>query len=134
VSINDWNTERKLKIEEQAILKDLHNEVKRNLVLLDGVTKQHVSSFKAAEQITHMYLNRTEFDRMTDSSFFKLHERLNRNRAYEPTLGILNSLISSGRIGNLSNKKLTYTLASLKEREIEAFSNQKMIDRENNQL
>ena len=134
VSINDWNTDRKLKIEEQVILKDLSKQVKGNIDLLDEVNAQHERSFKAAEEIRAMYRNREVFDAMTDSSFFALHERLNRNRAYEPNYGILNSIISSGRLGQISNKELTYALASLKERETEAFNNQRTIAQEKNEL
>jgi predicted Holliday junction resolvase-like endonuclease len=72
VSINDWNTDRKLRIEEQAMLKDLRKEVEGNIQLLDEVNEQHERSFKAAEEIEAMYKNRENFDAMTDSSFFAL--------------------------------------------------------------
>jgi hypothetical protein len=134
VSINDWNTDRKIRIEEQEMLKDLRKEVEGNLRLLNEVNAQHERSFKAAGQIRDMYMDRSKFEVMTDSSFFELHERLNRNRAYEPNYGILNSIISSGQIGQISNKELTYVLASLKERAIEAFHDQRTINREKNEL
>ena len=58
---------------------------------------------------------------MPDSSFNLLYRGMNTNATYQPNNGILNSIISSGQIKDISNKELKYLLASIKEKTTDAF-------------
>ena len=51
---------------------------------------------------------------------------------FDPNMGILNSLISCGKINTISNKELLYTLSSLKDRINDALEDQVIIERDRN--
>lgn len=130
VSINGWNEERKLKIEEQAILKDLKQEMETNLEALEIVIKEHEKSLKAAEEINELFDDRDAFNKMPAKTFGQLALQMESNFTYDPQNGILNSLINSGRLGLFSNKELKYLLASFKELTVDAFESTNSINRE----
>ncbi len=113
VSINGWNEERKLKLEEQSILKDLKQEMAMNLGALKNVIEEHEKSFEGAQEMRALFNDREAFDEMPDSTFRSLFIKMNSNHTYDPRNGILNSIISSGRINQLSNKELKSLLASI---------------------
>jgi hypothetical protein len=115
VSINGWNEDRKLKIAEQSILKDLKQEMKINLKALEFAIKENEKSFQAALEMRALFRDRAAFDKMSDSLFYASIRKLDYNITYDPQNGILNSIISSGQINQLSNKELKYLLASLKD-------------------
>jgi len=123
VSINGWNENRKLKIEEQSILKDLKQEMTMNLKALEDAIEANERSFQAAVEMRSLFKDREAFNKMSDSLFFVLYQNLNWNHTYDPKNGILNSIISSGQINQLSDKELKYLLASLKELTIDALEN-----------
>ena len=123
VSINGWNEDRKLKKEEQSILKDLKQEMIVNLKALEDAIDKNEQSFQAAIEMRDLFNDRGTFNEMSDSMFNTLIEKLNFNRTYDPQNGILNSIISSGKINQLSDKELKYLLASLKDLTIDALEN-----------
>ena len=130
VSINGWNEDRKLKIEEQAILKDLKQEMETNLEALEIVIEEHKKSLKAAEEMKELFGDRDAFNKMPAKTFSRLAYRLESNFTYDPQNGILNSLINSGRLSLFSNKELKYLLASFKELTVDAFESTNAINRE----
>ncbi|PTM01876.1 MAG: hypothetical protein DA407_15595 [Bacteroidetes bacterium] len=130
VSINGWNEDRKLAIEEQSLLKDLKQEMDLNLKTLEIVIAQHEESFKAAEEMMQLFDDRDAFDKMPVETFWELCGKMETNSTYDPQSGILNSLINSGRLSLFSNKELKYLLASFKEMTIDAFEDTHAIQRE----
>ena len=134
VSINGWNEDRKLKNAEQSILKDLKQEMIINLKALEFVISENEKSFEAAIEMRTLFKDRATFDKMSDSLFFVLIRKMNRNFTYDPKNGILNSIISSGQINQLSNKELKYLLASLKELTTDAMENTLKIERQRDDL
>ena len=128
VSINGWNEDRKLKIAEQSILKDLKQEMKINLKALEFAIKENEKSFQAAIEMRALFRDRAAFDKMSDSLFYASIVKLDWNVTYDPQNGILNSIISSGQINQLSNKELKYLLASLKELTTDALENSMNIE------
>ena len=130
VSINGWNEDRKLAIEEQSLLKDLKQEMDLNLKSLEIVIAQHEESFKAAEEMMKLFRDRDAFDKMPAKTFQQLTWQMEKNSTYDPQSGILNSLINSGRLSLFSNKELKYLLASFKELTIDAFEDTHAIQRE----
>ena len=126
LAINNWNTNSKLKSEEQTLLKDLQLEVSNNLVSLEEVIAEHRKSHNAAKKIKE--LSREEFNEMTEKDFRDLFITMDNNWTYDPNNGILNSVISSGQINIISNKELKYLLASIKEKGIDAFEDTMKIE------
>ena len=134
VSINGWNEERKLKIEEQAILKDLKQEMETNLEALEIVIEEHEKSFEAAKEMRALFGNRDAFNKMPDSTYASIFRKMNNNYTYDPRNGILNSIISSGQVNIISNKELKYLMASLKEWTVDAFENTMKIENQRDDL
>jgi hypothetical protein len=134
VSINGWNEGRKLKIEEQSILIDLKQEVTSNLEALKKVIEENEKSFAAAGEMKALFDDREAFNEMSDSVYRALFIKMNSNWTYDPRNGILNSIISSGQINQLSNKELKYLLASNKEMTVDAFENSLKIEAQRDEL
>jgi hypothetical protein len=128
VSINGWNENRKLKIEEQSLLIDLKQEITMNLKDLEIVIERNEQSFQGATEMRALFRDREAYNKMPDSVFGSMVSKMNKNYTYDPRNGILNSIISSGQINQLSNKELKYLLASLKEMTIDAFENSMKIE------
>jgi Family of unknown function (DUF6090) len=121
LSINSWYSNWKLKSEEQDLLKDLRTEVNSNIEALKIVINEHEKSYAAGQEFKLLFQDRAAFNQMSDSTFRELFILMNQNWTYDPNKGILNSMISSGRINNLSNKELKYLLASLDDVIIDTF-------------
>ena len=134
VSINGWNEDRKLKKAEQSILKDLKQEMIINKKALEFAIEENEKSFQTAIEMRALFRDRAAFDKMSDSLFLELFRKLNWNVTYDPQNGILNSIISSGQINQLSNKELKYLLASLKELTIDATENTRKIEAQRDDL
>ena len=128
VSINGWNEDRKLKKAEQSILKDLKQEMIINLKALEFAIAENEKSFDAALEMRALFKDRAAFDKMSDSLIYESIRKLDWNVTYDPQNGILNSIISSGQINQLSNKELKYLLASLKELTTDALENSMNIE------
>jgi hypothetical protein len=128
VSINGWNEDRKLRNEEQSLLKDLKQEMVLNYEALEKVIQEHENSLQAAIEIRALYNNRDAFDKMTGDEFQQILSRMASNFTYDPQSGILNSLIYSGRLSLFSNKELKYSLASFKEMTVDAFESTNAIN------
>ena len=134
VSINGWNEDRKLKKAEQSILKDLKQEMIINKKALEFAIEENEKSFQTAIEMRALFRDRAAFDKMSDSLFLELFRKLNWNVTYDPQNGILNSIISSGQINQLSNKELKYLLASLKELTTDAIENTRKIEAQRDDL
>ena len=130
VSINGWNEDRKLAIEEQSLLKDLKQEMELNLKSLETVITQHEESLEAAEEMVKLFEDRDAFNKMPVETFWELCGKMETNSTYDPQSGILNSLINSGRLSLFSNKELKYLLASFKELTVDAFEDTHAIQKE----
>ncbi|MFH6767308.1 DUF6090 family protein [Gaetbulibacter aquiaggeris] len=128
LSINNWNEHRKLKIEEQSSLKDLRGEVASNIEALEHALKFHQISYETALKFGNLFDNRAAFEVMPDSVFRDEFFKMVNANTFDPRLGILNSLISSGKINNISNKELMYSLSSLEDQIKDALEDQEKID------
>lgn len=128
LQINNWNNQRIQKKEEINILKDLSSEFKTNLQKLDTVILEHEKSYEAAQELVLLFNNRKAFERMPDTAFSNLIFRFDQNFTYDPQNGILKSIISSGQINTLQNKKLKYLLASIEDNVKDAFEDTEQIE------
>ena len=121
LQINNWNENQKLKSIEQNLLEDLQEEVSNNIKDLKRVIGSHENSLAGAQKIDELFNDRQTFNTMSDSTFNSLYNEMNSHATYKPNRGILNSIISSGQIKNISNEELKYQLSSIQEQTIHAF-------------
>ena len=129
VSINGWNEDRKVKNEEKNSLKDLRTELASNIEELTEVIEFHQKSFDSARKLNSLFDDEEAFKVMHDSLFVKLQHNMVLTYTFNPNLGILNSLISSGKINTISNKELLYSLSSLEDNIEDALEDQTKITR-----
>tara|TARA_R110002050_G_scaffold49240_2_gene114557 strand:+ start:8125 stop:8817 length:693 start_codon:yes stop_codon:yes gene_type:complete len=134
VSINNWNGDRKLKLEQQSIFKDLKQEVEENYKALAIAFEGNEKSFQAGKEMKALLYDSEAFNKMSDSIFDALVVKMNMNYTYDPQYGILNSIISSGQINQFSNKELKYLLASIKELTIDALEDALKIESQRDEL
>ncbi len=114
LQINTWNEERKIKVEEQIILKDLRAEIISNIKSLEDVTNYHRLGLKHA-LILQDYMSYPEkLSEISGDSILRLTYNL-IGKIYHPEKGILNSALTSGQINSIENKNLKYLLASLND-------------------
>jgi len=132
LSINNWNENRKLRIEEQMYLKDLQMEMASNISELEKIMEFQQRSYDMALKIENLFDDREAFDAMPDSLFKQDIFKMMTSATFDPNMGILNSLISCGKINTISNKELLYTLSSLKDRINDALEDQVIIERDRN--
>ena len=128
LSINNWNEHRKLKIEEHNSLIDLRSEIISNIEALTKTIVSHQKSYDAAKKLKDLFNDREAFDNMPDSIFLANYLQMLDNDTFDPNLGILKSLISSGKINPLSNKELLYSISSLEDEITDALEDQVKID------
>jgi hypothetical protein len=121
LQLNNWKEQQKLNSNEQEVLKDLRVEVTNNIVALKKVITEHEKSHTAAQKIRDLFDDRETFNEMSESSFEELFRQMDSNWTYDPNNGILNSIISSGKIKDITNKELKYLLASIKDKTTDAF-------------
>ena len=129
VSINGWNEDRKLKNEEKNSLKDLRTEITSNIEALTKAVEFHQRSFDSASKLKSLFDDEEAFKVMPDSLYVKLVNNMVLSYTFNPNLGILKSLISSGKINTISNKELLYSLSSLEDNIIDALEDQIRITR-----
>jgi hypothetical protein len=118
LQINTWNEERKVKIEEQKILKDLRVEIASNIKLLEGVTEYHQLGLKHALILQDYMWYPEKLSEISGDSILRLTFNL-VGKIYYPEKGILNSALTSGQINSIENKNLKYLLASLNDLTLE---------------
>ena len=115
LQLNNWNETRKIKNIEQVLLSDLKIEIKTSISDLQYVIDSHTENLAAATLLTEFMYDR-EKGRNTDRAIWgKAFKDMDYNMTYDPKLGILKSIITSGKIDYISNKELRYKLSSLND-------------------
>ena len=93
VGINNWNQNRLLKIEELKSLKSLHSEIRDNLINFDSTYNLQLGRKEAVQQL--LFTNLSNYNL---SSLDTLFRETAQNYTYNPSLGIYNTMINSGKI------------------------------------
>ncbi len=115
LQLNNWNENRKIKNIEQALLTDLKTEIKTSISDLQEIIESHTENLVAATLLKEFMYDR-EKGRNTDRAIWdKAIKDMDYNVTYDPKLGILKSIISSGKVDYISNKELRYKLSSLND-------------------
>ena len=109
LQINNWNQSQILKTEEVKSLESLHSEFNENLQKFDNV---HVRQIKRNDAISRILFS--DISNYSLSSFDSLYIA-NYSWTYNPSFGIYNSLINSGKIQLITNDALRNRVSQFKE-------------------
>jgi len=110
LQINNWNQSKKLKVEEVQSLESLHSEFQENLQKFDNI---HALQLIKNDAITQILFS--DISNYSLSSIDSLYIKANFNWTYNPSFGIYNSLINSGKIQLITNDTLKNRVSQFKE-------------------
>ncbi|NOG44468.1 MAG: hypothetical protein HND50_04520 [Calditrichaeota bacterium] len=112
LQINNWNEQRKINKAEQTILNDLKIEIASNIKSLKALTTEHRNSLDSAQKLRQLFNDKSQLTKISNNTIMNYVWAL-KGKNYYMEKGILNSILSSGQINAIQNKKLKYLLASL---------------------
>ena len=105
LSINNWNSIRIQKRKESLLLNGLNKEFKANKIQLDSVLKNHKYSMKSVEYLmSRLPIKNTKKENLDSLSYHIYH--LGTFYTFNPSGGVINSLINSSSIDIISNNEL----------------------------
>ncbi|MDF0706038.1 DUF6090 family protein [Flagellimonas okinawensis] len=114
LQINNWNDRRKEKQKETFILKDLHQEFASNKKLLDSIITYHKQTFKSAEYLkSQLPIDVNSIDNLDSLSYHLF--TVSFAYTYNPSTGIINSLLNNSSIEIISNDELRQLLIGWKD-------------------
>ena len=116
LQINNWNENRKIEQSEQSILFDLRDVMIRNIEQYEEVIEQDEKSREASLKLLHLVERPLELESISDSLFDAHIHRMNAMWSFNPELGLIKSIINSGKIEYIENKELRIGLSSLEAR------------------
>ncbi|MFK5891099.1 MAG: DUF6090 family protein [Flavobacteriaceae bacterium] len=110
LQINNWNETKKMNKWEQRFLIDLKSELKSNLLQLEKVDtgQRRVGNTCIKLKVlmkTATIKDKSKIDSMYSLTIFQT--------TFFPTTGVYDSGLSAGKIENLNNNKLKYTIMNL---------------------
>ena len=109
LQINNWNENRKDRAEELKILKSLHKEVKSNIVAFDFDYTIQQRNMKVIQSTVILRPSLYTLGQL-DSLFLST-----RPHSYNASFGILNSIVSTGKIELITNDTLKESISELKD-------------------
>ena len=110
LQINNWNENRVNKQLEQEILLSVKREIQENQTLLSKAIKDHTAVLKSLEKLNNMIS--PEPEEITINLLDSLMYGVGWLPEYVPKDGVLNSIISSGKISLIRNDQISSMLAS----------------------
>lgn len=113
LQVNNWNENRKISNTEQVLLRDLKTEIQSNIIALDEIIKSHRASLDAIITLDSIITNQIQVNNSLDLGTLLLTHDF--NMTYDPRIGILNSIINSGKLDYISNRDLRYKFSSLND-------------------
>ncbi len=110
--INNLNTIKQQKQVEQIYLSSLEEEFKQNYDLLDATIKNNEQLIVHLENLS-MLFDENIYDTITETSVNKyLFNAISPTVEFNPSMGVLTEIISSGNLKNIENFELRQQLAS----------------------
>jgi len=110
LSINNWNEAQKMNKWEHRFLIDLKSELKSNLIQLEEVDTGQRRVGNACIELKALIKTATIKDKSKIDSIYSL---TNFQTTFFPTTGVYDSGLSAGKIENLNNSKLKYSIMNL---------------------
>jgi len=112
LQVNTWNEERKEKDLEHSYLLALHEEFKNNLEILERVIARNKRGMENAQKLAKH--TGPGVPTLSEAELGKLFfGTINSEVQYRPGSGVVNEIISSGKLSIFRNAKLKNALASL---------------------
>ncbi len=113
LSINNWNEDRKDRIKETSILKELNKDFKNNLEQFQRVKATHIRTQRSVLKFKE-YINHKDLLLVKDS-IAKYYFQAFNGVSYNPSNGVIESLISSGEYQLIKNDSLRNYIISWKD-------------------
>jgi len=110
LQVNTWNNSRELKKEELKMMKSLHKEFSKNFIKFDESFEGHVAKKESIETIMSIKAELFSMD-----SLNSLLVRVNYVPTFDPSQGIYNSIINSGKIELISNDVLKEKISAFQD-------------------
>ena len=129
LQVSNWNKKRIDSDSEKEALFDLKTEIQSNIKELEIIIAEHEKSLVAGEEIKSMIIDTKKLNNISNDSLKTILIMMNYNYTYDPKLGILNSVINSGKINLIQNKEIRYMLSSINEFIIDANESTKVIEK-----
>ena len=112
LQINNWNENRKLNIQEQNALNNIHRDFLKNREILEEVKTSTQLIMTSGVQILNHTGNKEIPD--TEHAFNDLLNKLFNSSPYYPQNGFLDDLLSSGKLSIFKSAELRNLLSSWK--------------------
>ena len=112
LQINNWNEDRKINLEEQRALLNIHSDFSKNKDLLNDLIATTKSSMDAGMKILNYTGSKSK--PKTEDEFNELLNSLFDHDPYYPQNGFLDDLLNSGKLGIFKNVELRNLLSSWK--------------------
>ncbi len=106
LSINNWNEDKKERQEEYLALKSLHSEFIESRELFNQSQRHHKIIFDGMQSLLEILDARRVNESLVDSIYIHLNTSAWSSGIFEPSRGIVNSLINSGKQNIISNENL----------------------------
>ena len=106
LSINNWNEAKKEQQEEFLALKSLHSEFIESRELFDKSQRHHEKIFDGMQYLLEILDARRVNESIVDSIYWGLDRSAWSSGTFEPSRGIVNSLINSGKQNIIRNDSL----------------------------
>lgn len=110
LQINNWNENRINSNEEITILNSLKREFVENQILLTKEMEQHTRALRLLEELSNNIS--PEPDEINDTKLDSMMFGVGWLPRYSPKDGVINSIISSGKISLIKNNELSSKLSS----------------------
>ncbi|MDG5491778.1 DUF6090 family protein [Psychroserpens sp. SPM9] len=112
LQINNWNENRKLNLQEQTALNNIHRDFLKNKAILEDVKTSTELIMKHGVQILNHTGSKTKPD--SEDIFNSWLNELYNSTPYYPQNGFLDDLLSSGKLSIFKNAELRNLLSSWK--------------------
>ena len=110
LQINNWNQQQNINSEEQKILQSLRSELEENVVKYDSIYAYHIARDSIINRLIDLDPRLESFD-----SQDSLIKKVDWTWTFNPSRGIYNSIINSGKIELISNIDLKIRIAKLND-------------------
>ncbi|MCK8481178.1 DUF6090 family protein [Psychroserpens algicola] len=112
LQINNWNENRKLNLQEQTALNNIHRDFLKNKAILEDIKTSTELIMKHGVQILNHTGSKTKPD--SEDIFNSWLNELYNSTPYYPQNGFLDDLLSSGKLSIFKNAELRNLLSSWK--------------------
>ncbi|MEH6746609.1 MAG: DUF6090 family protein [Maribacter arcticus] len=111
LSINNWNSNRIQKQKEHLLLNGLNEEFKANKIQLDSVLTKHKYALKSVDYLmSKLPIKNIKIENLDSLSYHIYH--LGTYYTFNPSGGVINSLINSSSVDIISNNELRQLIIS----------------------